>query len=576
MEFASSNARYPFRESIHLIGARLPMGGNNPSHVMKTLRLIILAFAFLLPSAWLHADSVVPASYSYDLMDRLLQVNYGDGRQINYTYDEMGNITSIKTRNASPPVIMVGTPLRGTVNVLLADYTVPVNTTTGILGYKATGLPPGLKFNAGIAMNTDGELPGTLYGTPTAGGVFKVLITARNITGTSSTALLVVTIENPFTAVSDGYKLSGTTNNVYGFVAPSSIAGTELGGELNLKVAVNGSFSGTLKLGVKSWPISGQFNPVSGVAATITILRPGTTTLTLNLALGLTGASRGSVTGTLGDIGMNTADVTAATHVWNATHKASIYSGASSTRYNVGLPLNAAQSATTSIPQGSGYCSIVVGTTGVATIAGVLSDGTAFSKAPMMWEDGTVPVFVLLYANKGYVAGTLALSSGLDLLATADNGVTGDLEWVRPGTSGQVYPSGFTADLDPVGGAYVAPATGYRVLDLGKGVTHVPINLVLSKGWLGGDITSALTISTANVVTSYVPNSNALSLALVKTTGTFSGKFTASAPTRVVSYKGMLVPAAGTAEAAGHGWFLMPETTPTSAQRSGKVLIARP
>lgn len=540
------------------------------------MKLLPTLFFVLLLACPAMAVSVTPATFQYDANDRLLQVNYGDGKQVNYTYDDMGNITSIKTRNASPPVVTIGSAIQGTVGVAITDYPIPVNTTTGVLGYAATGLPGGLKVNAGIVVNADGKLPGTIYGKPTVGGVFKTTVTARNITGTSTPAQLIIIIANPFTEVVDGFKLSASASNISGIIETSSIVGGELGGEISLKVATTGAFTGTLKLGAKSYPIAGQFNPLTGVANAITIVRAGIGNLTLHLALDLSGTARGIVTGTLDDASMHSADVDAAANPWSTTHKATIFSGTTSARYNVALPLNPLDVGTATIPQGAGYCSIVVGTTGVATIAGVLADGTSFTKSPIVWEDGTVPINVLLYSSKGYLKGTVVLDSGLDVLATADNTAAGTLAWSRPAITGQVYPLGFNTGLDAVGGAYVAPATGYRMFDLGNAASHVAINLTLSKAWLVGDIVTALTISSANAVTTFTPNSYTHSLTLTKTTGNFSGKFVVPTPTRTVSYKGIIIPAIGTSTSRGYGFFMMPQTTTTSSQLSGKAVIARP
>ena len=76
---------------------------------MKTLLLHLLTVMFALNISSTPALAIAPrpVAFSYDALDRLLQVNYDDGQQINYTYDDMGNITSVKTRGTSPPVVIV-------------------------------------------------------------------------------------------------------------------------------------------------------------------------------------------------------------------------------------------------------------------------------------------------------------------------------------------------------------------------------------------------------------------------------------------------------------------------------------
>lgn len=59
---------------------------------------------FLLASAvspgYADTNSV---SYTYDDLNRLTQVTYGNGVVITYTYDEVGNRTQIMTAGASAP-----------------------------------------------------------------------------------------------------------------------------------------------------------------------------------------------------------------------------------------------------------------------------------------------------------------------------------------------------------------------------------------------------------------------------------------------------------------------------------------
>lgn len=48
-------------------------------------------------------DKQVSISYTYDELDRLSSVSYGDGKTVRYSYDEAGNLVSVQTVTGDPP-----------------------------------------------------------------------------------------------------------------------------------------------------------------------------------------------------------------------------------------------------------------------------------------------------------------------------------------------------------------------------------------------------------------------------------------------------------------------------------------
>ena len=95
-----------------------------------------------------------------------------------------------------------------------------------------------------------------------------------------------------------------------------------------------------------------------------------------------------------------------------------------------------------SIPQGAGYGSFTIATTGGLTAAGRLADGTSFSCATFGGPNGEVLLYQAVYSSKGSVLGTLQIALGTSPLYT-DNTLTGSPDWLRPKmTTGHTYNNG--------------------------------------------------------------------------------------------------------------------------------------
>jgi YD repeat-containing protein len=70
--------------------------------------LLMLLLSPVLTAEFLQSSQPVPTeTYSYDAAGRLIQVTYGDGYRINYSYDNNGNILS-KTITRGGPVFSDG------------------------------------------------------------------------------------------------------------------------------------------------------------------------------------------------------------------------------------------------------------------------------------------------------------------------------------------------------------------------------------------------------------------------------------------------------------------------------------
>ncbi|MEI8386670.1 MAG: RHS repeat domain-containing protein [Verrucomicrobiota bacterium] len=519
---------------------------------------------------WLVAAGIVLAgtcqafsatAHTYNKAGHLMQTTYSDGRQVNYSYDPAGNLLAIATKNDSAPVVVVSGPLEGKTGDAITNYQIQTNRQTGITGYVVAGLPLGLTCNA---------TTGVISGTPRAGGAFLAKLQAKNKIGTSAPATLRVEIDNPFASV------GGTFNGV---VDPASPA--LLGGKIQLTLAPSGLFTGTLVLGAKSISLKGEFDGSGN--ATVALAGPPPLTLTLNVAT--TGGSAGSVTGTLdGGSGAST-PVSAWRNVWSTTNKPTDFSGAVSAQYVAALDIPAG-APDPLVPQGNGWLTAKIASTGLVSLSGKLADGTLCTASVTIWPDGTIPVFLPLYTSKGVLAGELKIVTAGDHV-TANNTVSGTLTWIRPDVTAtkpteRLYKKGFDVNLTATGAAYVPPATGFRVLGLGNGTTQsvlitIQINEVVPLP--SQSITRSVTVSVANLCTITPPappaaDPNLVKLTVNKAAGTFSGSFTEPLPlpARSVTFDGLFLPALGADPAQGVGFFLLPGTT-TSPIYSGQIII---
>ncbi len=240
-------------------------------------------------------------------------------------------------------------------------------------------------------------------------------------------------------------------------------------------------------------------------------------------------------------------------------------------------------------PQGHSYASFATVTeaTGAVTVAGRLADGSKITSTSFVGQGGEILVYVPLYNNRGSLAGKLNLTP--HDAALPDNAITGSPTWFKaeplPGSKDNTYRDGFgPLALQTEGDAY--PPLPPGGLLFGMTSANPQAQLELTRGGLdseGKEFTQELTLANpsatgqVNVVTVTTPIQNSLKLPVVTTgTGAFSGEFTLAGATpaqnRKVPFQGLIVSRPG--GVMGYGWFLLPETSATTAtKRSGAVLF---
>lgn len=184
-------------------------------------------------------------------------------------------------------------------------------------------------------------------------------------------------------------------------------------------------------------------------------------------------------------------------------------------RYTLLLPADATQLGLSTYPQGTGYATLVISTTGVVSVTGKAGDGTALSlRSAVIDQDDLVPLYTRLYASPpGYLAGTLDLRRITDA-SDAD----GRLRWLKPPqVRVQPYQAGFVGTVAAVGSRYTAPTL------------VAPGNLRLSQGGLLGPLQRAITVPLRSGAVVQIPGEEKLALKFNALNGLFTGSLTPGA-----------------------------------------------
>ena len=452
------------------------------------------------------------------------------------------------------PVVTPGGPFAWLVSGTVTDQITAVNDPAS---FRITGLPAGVTYNTAT---------GQLGGKPTtakAAGSFTV--TASNLAGTS---VVAQTFNYSVTKLPDS-----AVGTFSGLIEPdANLLDAGFGGSLSLTVTSTGDFTGTLKLGVKSFALKSKLHAVAmgDPSVNLTLPRGALSPMTLTFTL----PASGHILGTIADSG--TPVVVEAWRQTPATTLAGYYTAA------IRLPGSATQVGDASIPQGDGYLFMTVASTGAVTVSGKAGDGTTLTlMSTTMGPNGDVPLHWMLYA-----AGTGALHGWANTTPTMGlPNLGGLLLWSKtrqpalPVT--RSYKDGFASHTQMIiGGKYVKPLSTELIL----GLADAPGNAKLT--FTEADIGSSapnMTFTIAkpnNTVKPFTTNPKGLKLTLTTSTGAFSGSFTLSdlvlgkAVLRPVTFTGALVPRLG----EGTGCFQLsslptPTTTPLL---SGKVVLAAP
>ncbi len=306
--------------------------------------------------------------------------------------------------------------------------------------------------------------------------------------------------------------LKGTYNGLFYETAEVRAVSS---GSFNFTMTDKGAYSGSLASAGLTYPLKGQVNNNGFATQTTT---NGSRVLTLNLQMDLSNHSD-QVIGTVSD-GSWTAALLGDRATYNATTNPAPQFGS----YTVLFPGTNLPSA----DPGDGYGLMTVTTAGVATLSGVLADGTSISRSTSLSKNGAMPVYVSLYGGKG------ALVSWLTLTNALTNSVFGDGVWIKGGgVSGKVYSAGFTNEFTTSGSIYQISTNG------------MPLNLTNAMViFAGGNIAPSITnqiIFSPNYITPVAGQTNGLIITNVAKTGFVSGSFLKPGTTTRLGFKGVML-----------------------------------
>lgn len=334
---------------------------------------------------------------------------------------------------------------------------------------------------------------------------------------------------------------------------------------------VDGTFTGSLRLEGKAVPFKGKFNPggnaTVSVAGNATVAPPpkvGKKIAQVALSFDPTVAP-GVISGTVTTGGSSLA----------FTALPSAYTGVKTDihplckkRYTVVLP-------SPGNTLGHGYATLVFDAKGVATFAGKLADGTAFTTTSRTVDDGmgnwVVPLHIALYKTLGVLTGEVALPK---TEPANDPDVFGSLQWLRPADAkAKAFLDGFLKELAPAGERYPLLAKGISLIS--KTTANGTFTITVDPASvLTPAVTQAGTWPGTNIPLLPKPANASLKLTFIKASGIIKGSFVRSVldiktnKTKAVStpYEGVMLAnplILGTTTITGGGFFSTgPATAP--------------
>jgi hypothetical protein len=443
-----------------------------------------------------------------------------------------------------------------------ASYNLAIPTVNGPVTYTVSGVMPN-----GLTLS---NLTGRITGTPTTSGVFTLTVLAKNVIGNSNPISFDLTVLPFPTSLAGNYSAT---------IEDNEALTDKLGGLMTMSVTATGGVTGTLKLGTGSHAFTGRLNtavdplapdPEHAVLKT-TIARSGkpSVALTVNMNSYATDMISGDVTLSVPE--RVSASITGSKHIWKVVwNPASNYQG----NYTMALSDNSGY------VQGDGFLTFTVSPAGAVTYSGQLADGTVIAPlSATLWSTGDVPLFALLYTNKGSLNQSFNISTGRN--------ISGSPHWLKKPqvATTRAYAAGFETTLSATGAGYspsmvasIASPTGGVVLAFSGGSIE-SVNQYSSLG-------QAFTVSAAFAATADWLSPVQMKLTRIDVAkGTFTGSmtlkdmnpFNAALPkiSRPVNFNGVLLPSAGMAT----GYFLLPTITgppanaTTSPMTSGRVTI---
>ena len=476
--------------------------------------------------------------------------------------------TDPTTPQILPSPWKVGSPYGGVNGYQIkVDTTDPHKTPTK---FAASNLPTGLVLNT---------TTGVISGRPTVAGTYKVVITATNPAGPSTTlpSFNVQIVDFDTKAVGIFAGLFDRTGTVTSITVPPD-ATKALGARFDLTTTKTGTFSGKVTAGVTLYSFTGVLDTTpTNPTGTFSVVRKGLNPLTGSFTLDVTTEQITSCS--INDNGV--ADpLIAGWHKVATTPVAGIH--------NFVIDPIVAPIPGGDKPEGTSYATATVAAAGTVVIAGKSADttgGTVIATSAPVGPNGELLIYQSLYTNTGSFTGVGTVAN--DTYHT----VGGNVTWSRALQSAPTvrnYKAGWTSPiaLTMHGGLY-KPATGTGIVMGLKADGND--NAQLSFGGANVEL-SATNPDWAHFLVKppyakLVRNDGVVNLTITNSSGAFSGTFSLVDVVSGVTYKrtaipfqGLIVPNVSTGGAGfGQGFFLLNQlpaggtTLTTSPMLSGQV-----
>ena len=263
---------------------------------------------------------------------------------------------------------------------------------------------------------------GTWFAIPNGPGTVTVTATATNEAGKSAP------VTASFQVLALDTNSVGTFN---GLIGRSLFSNENLGGCIKIITTPAGGFTGSLKLGTKTYPLAGALNTASPtLTGSQTLVRPGQTPITVAFTIPPTNRlAQGTVTDA-GSVMPFTAR--------NIASDAASFAGL----HTLAITLPEPDAANAANPKGHGYGSFSVSPKGIASGFLMLADETKVTFSAPVETNGSVSLFSLLYKNGGSALAQLYMDAGDE-----NNLGASVVDWLKkpePSTSKSVvYKEGF-------------------------------------------------------------------------------------------------------------------------------------
>jgi len=444
-----------------------------------------------------------------------------------------------------------GIPIGGTVALDMTGG----HPITGVT-YFATGLPTGLTLNT-----TTGQITGVI---------------AAKVAGT-----VTVTYWAQFGTV----KSAVQTVQIVVTTFPAGMVGSFEGlledgdglpvGKITLIVTTTGTFTGTLTTtATKAYSLKGTLalnGDYSAGSATVAAY-----------ALSVSVSSGSVLTAAITGVGDTNTGVKLASYAKGQT---SPWTG--SYTLTLGDPVNMGGG---TAPEGDGYATVKIGTTGALVVTGKLADGTALTGTLAAGTDGSYRWYLKPYKTAGsYLGGWLPLTERSEEPGRYEAS-SADFYWKKPAAaSDKLYPAGFgpvalAVDMQKWNAPSAGTSLGSR---LGVGAGGGSLALVIDGAGLSNGGANTYTLPTLLNLGSAgafsvgdATNPTTLSLTVTTSTGAFTGSFTLKdgSVSRKITLQGVLLqlPSPASSTVLGRGYFLLTPTVKTNPTYSGALEIALP